>query len=195
MLFMCTPCMGLSANPSSTGGLWKAQVAFLDLRLADIPAGAGLVSTGPVACLSGQLQLIKGQLECHPRYASRGIPLYRAVTAACKRTHAGSPQRQPQRCDAGCVQAACAPERAVHAVQFGGGWVCASGAAPGASCRPACHAPARSCGNAGASLSPGMLPTQGPGCKKGACARLCLSMSRPHPYLCSVMLWRMAGTL
>ena len=62
MLILCTPCIGLSANVSSRGGLWKAQVAFLDLRLADIPAAAGLVSTGPMACLSGQLQLIKGQL-------------------------------------------------------------------------------------------------------------------------------------
>ena len=55
-------CMGLSADALSTGDLWKAQVGFLDLRLADIPAGAGLVSTGPLACISGQLQLIKGQL-------------------------------------------------------------------------------------------------------------------------------------
>ncbi len=42
--------------------MWVAQVAFLDLRKADVPAGAGLVSTGPKSCMSGQLQLIQGQL-------------------------------------------------------------------------------------------------------------------------------------
>lgn len=42
--------------------IYCAQAAFLHLRKADVPVGAGLVSIGPDACLSGRLQLVKGQL-------------------------------------------------------------------------------------------------------------------------------------
>ena len=38
------------------------QAAFLDLQRVDIPPQAGLIDAGPSGCLSGQLQMVQGQL-------------------------------------------------------------------------------------------------------------------------------------
>ena len=59
---LCSPSQACLEVKVIKRGTCIAQVAFLDLRKADVPAGAGLVSSGPKACLSGQLQLIQGQL-------------------------------------------------------------------------------------------------------------------------------------
>ena len=45
-----------------SGKIECVQAAFLDLQRVDIPPQAGLIDAGPSGCLSGQLQMVQGQL-------------------------------------------------------------------------------------------------------------------------------------
>lgn len=92
-------------------------MAFLDLRMANVHAGAGLVSTGTMACLSGQLQLIQGQLGMSSQVFLPWSANLQGCCCCLQAQMSKLPQQQPEWRNAGCFQIACAPKRAVHAVR------------------------------------------------------------------------------